>query len=436
MPATLQIIKYSGKDSSFGTPVSSIGIKRVDQVVPAVYGNPIVPSDDASDTNTYSVYRPDSPNDTAYSFETIFKLKLKTAPDNQLSNIRIYPKTAQPDDANIPLLYIGCSKTFTRPTNQASIVAINNIWSYTEENPFKVTINDEEGQSTDEIVAQSNFNATVHDLGTGNLIYLNNQRQVELKIVEGNVYQIVNKATPLIDIRIYDENDVLVTHTDVVYTTVSSEQVITITCSNALLTAFPNGFKYGSDTNPSVGGLVTWLDLQQDPIETEIYDVEVKTLVNGDPVFYLNDIRCPELNFRENRLYRFNNHSGDTNPIRFLSNNTTLIANVEDEIVIDGITVTNGGTVNEVVLIDPSIVKQANLSILSYQSTTNSAYGNKITNIDTALVGNYNLNTVGAGISNPLAAGETDYIYLQLKVTGTSTVGQSVPELAIEYDEN
>jgi hypothetical protein len=51
--ATFEIRKYVGKDCTFGTPVSSIGIKRVDQVVPAVYGSPVVPGDDKSDANTY-----------------------------------------------------------------------------------------------------------------------------------------------------------------------------------------------------------------------------------------------------------------------------------------------------------------------------------------------------------------------------------------------
>ena len=52
------------------------------------------------------------------------------------------------------------------------------------------------------------------------------------------------------------------------------------------------------------------------------------------------------------------------------------------------------------------------------------------------MVGNYNINTVNGGIHNPLAAGETDYVYLQLEVKGNSTVGQTVPNIIIEYDES
>jgi len=437
MPAEFEIRKYVGKDCAFGSPVTSIGIKRVDQVVPAVYGVPVVPGDDKTDANTYSVYRPDDPEDSAHSFESIFKLILKNPPDNQLSNIKIYPNVEVPDDPNLPLLFIGVSKTFTRPTNQASMVAINNIWQYTEDNPFKVTVNGEQGQSVDEQVAEINFNASVNDVGFGNVIYLNEERQVDVNIVEGNTYQIINKATGDIDIRIYDEFDVLVVDPNITYALVGAEQVVTIFANASLLASFPNGFKYGSVSDVSVGGLIEWLDLSQDPIETEVYEVEVKEIrLHGDKVFYLNDMRSPRINFRQNRLYKFINKSGDTDPIRFLNTDTSMVANMENEIVIKGITVTDGGTVNEVVLVDPSAVKVAGERILSYQSSYHSCYGNGITNINTALVGNYNINTVGGGVANPLAAGETDFIYLQLRVTGKSTVGQAVPEIIIEYDEN
>src|SRR6056300_1513941 len=107
MSAAFQIIKYTGKDCEFGTPVSSIGIKRIDAAVPAVYGDPIVAGDDVSDVNTYSIYRPDDENGTTYSFESIFKLKLTTAPDNQLSNVRIYPAIDEPDDDSKAILKIG-----------------------------------------------------------------------------------------------------------------------------------------------------------------------------------------------------------------------------------------------------------------------------------------------------------------------------------------
>jgi len=436
MPAEFEIRKYVGKDCVFGELVSSIGLKRVDQVVPAVYGAPLVPGDDITDVNTYSVYRPDEADEIVYSYESVFKLILKTPPSNQLSHVRIFPKTEQPDDPNVPQLFIGTTTSFTRPTNQASTVAVANIWGFTEEAPFPVTVNGESGQSVDEQVSEMNYNATLNDIGEGNVIYLNEERQVTVPIVEGNTYQIVNKRTGDIDIRIYDATDTLVVDSDVVYSTVAGEQVITIMATSALLASFPAGFKYGSDTDVTVGGLLEWLDLNTDPIETVEFNVEVKTDPHGDKYFYLDDVRNPVINFRQNRLYKFINKSGDTDPIRFLDTADIMQADVEDHIVIKGIEVTDGGTVDEVVLVDPTEVKVGGDIVLSYQSTEHQCYGNRINNINTALVGNYNINTVGGGVKIPLAAGETDFIYLQLKVTGKSTVGQAMPELSIEYDEN
>ena len=436
MAATFKIIKYTGKDSAFGTPVTSIGLKRVDACVPAVYGNPIVPGDDKSDVNTYAVYRPDEADAVAYSYESIFKLILTTAPSNQLSNIRIYPATAKPDDANLPDIYIGCSQSFSRPTNNLSLIATNYLWTYTKASPFAITVGGESGQEVDENVPVINWNATVHDLGTGNLIYMNGERQIGISIIEGNTYTIINKATSLITIKIYDTSDVLITNSDIVYSTVSGEQVITISATPTLLASYPDGFKYGSDTTVAVGGLITWLDLEEDPVETVDYEVNLETLPSGTVVYTLNGVRNPTLNFLENRKYRFTNLAGATNPIRFLDNDTNMSADTEAEIIIDGITVTGGATANEVVLVDPKAVRTAGKAILSYQSSTNGCYGNKITNTNTALIGNYNICVVGAGTTNPLAAGETDFIYLQVKVKGTSSVGQLIPDITIEYDEN
>jgi len=434
--AVFTIMKYTGKDSAFGTPVSSIGLKRIDQAVPAVYGNPIIPGDDTTDVNTYTVYRPDEDDAIAYSYESIFKLKLDSPPANQLSNIRIFPKTAKPDDPNLPEIFIGCSQGFTRPTNSVSAVASNNIWDYTEEDPFLITVGGESGQDVDENADVINYNATAHDLGTGNLIYMNNERQIDIPIVEGNTYTIINQAITLLYIKIYDVNDVLVTDPDVVYSTIIGGETVTITASPTLLASYPDGFKYGSADDVNAGSTISWLDLTEDPIETVKYKVEVRYTSNRDRAFYLNDERRPRINLRENKLYEFTNISGDVAPIRFLNNDTSLIANKESEIIVDGITVRDGGTVNEVVTIDPKAVKIAGMQILSYQTGTQTDYGNGITNINTALVGNYNVNTVGAGTANPLAAGETDFIYLQVKVSGESTVGQLVPEISIEYDES
>ena len=52
------------------------------------------------------------------------------------------------------------------------------------------------------------------------------------------------------------------------------------------------------------------------------------------------------------------------------------------------------------------------------------------------MCGQYNMCRVDGGIYNPLQAGETDYVYLQLEVSGNSNPGYCVPDIAIAYDEN
>lgn len=451
MSAEFQLYKYTGNDSSFGTPVSSIGLKRIDAAVPAVYGNPIVPGNDSSDVNTYPIYRPDDPQSDAYSFEAVFKLVLTAPPSNQLSNVRIYPEpyidaygvehNHAPQDPNIPKFYIGNSISYTRPTNNKSDVAVNNIWDYSKSNPFLLTVNGNYGQSVDEQINELNYNVTWNDIGFGNVIYLNDVRQDCPPIVIGNTYQFINRETGALNFTIFDPvgpTPILAgSNPDIIYSTdVDNNQVVTINCTQALMDAYPNGFQYGDLNDTAIGGFIQWLDLNQDPVEVVEYDVEVLLDAKGKPVYYFNGVRAPQLNFLENRIYQFNNHSGSTDPLRFLNNCDSTIANQECEIVINGVEVANGATDNEVIIIDPSEVKMAGDCIRGYQSTRNTCYGNCITNTNTALVGNYNINTVCGGIANPLAAGETDFVYLQVCVNGSSTVGNAVPNLIIEYDEN
>ena len=52
------------------------------------------------------------------------------------------------------------------------------------------------------------------------------------------------------------------------------------------------------------------------------------------------------------------------------------------------------------------------------------------------MTGNYNLCRLDGGIYNPLLAGETDYIYLQLEVDGNTLPGSNIPDIEIKYDEN
>lgn len=448
MSAEFQLYKYTGNDSSFGTPVSSIGLKRIDQAVPAVYGNPIVPGDDTSDVNTYPVYRSDNPDELVYSFESVFKLLLTVAPSNQLSNIRIYPEpyvdsygtehAHEPHDPDMPKFFIGNSVTYTRPTNNKSDIALVNVWDYSRENPFLLSVNGNYGQQVEEQINELNYNITLNDIGYGNLIYLNGVRQDCPPVVVGNTYQFVNKETGILDFTIFNpvDNTPIIGNVDIVTTTVDGDEVVTITCTEALMTAYPNGFIYGDLNDISIGGFIIWLDLTQNPVEVVEYDVVVQLDCKGKPVYYLNGVRAPQINFMENRIYQFTNHSGAMSPMRFLNNCESTIANNEAEIIINGVEVTNGATDDEVIVIDPSEVKMSGHCIRSYQSTLQTCLGNCITNTNTSLIGNYNIDTVCGGIANPMAAGETDFVYIQLCVTGESTVGQVVPNLVIEYDES
>ena len=443
MPAQLNIYKYTGKDGCFGTPVTGVGIKRIDSVVPAVYqdissGGQVVPSDDTTDANTYPVYRPDDPSETAFSYESVFKLVLKSPPSNQLSHVRIYPKTDKPTDANIPTMYIGNAISYQRPTNTQSLIATNSIWNYTAESPFLLTVNGNYGQYVVESLSTYVYNMTQHDIGFGNKMYFNNIRQIDLPIALNNSFSFIDKTNGSMVFTVFDPaTDLPITHPDITISTSGlGERLVNLNATTALLLAYPNGFKYGTATDVTVGYTITWVDLSASPILTEEYTVDLRTYdYDGNKCYFFNGERNPILNLVANKRYRFINLAGDTDPIRFI-NSGSIIANNENEIVLNGITVTNGGTINEIVDVDPTLVKQYGNIILGYQSVNNVGYGNEVTNTRVAMVGNYNMNTVGGGIINPLASGETDYVYLQLKVTGNSTVGQTVPELVIEYDES
>lgn len=463
MAASFILYKYTGKDCMFGTPVVSLGLKRTDTCVPAVYGIPIVPADDKSDANTYCVYRPDLPNETTYSYETIWKMVLTVPPDHQLSNIRIWPErppnpacpappppapgcppnqvcpyVPPPPPPGSAQIFIGESISFSRPTNKKSTVAIYDIYQFTRENPFYVTVNGNYGQHTNLTVDVINYYASLHDIGYGNVIYLNNVMQPNITIAEGSSYQIVNYATGMLDFQLFDPTtQTVITNSDIVFsTTPQGQQVMTINATTNLMTAYPLGFIYGDLNNITIGGYINWLDLNQNPITTIVYDVEVMYGTNGQPVYYLNGIENPVLNFENDIIYQFNNISGLTDPLRFLNNPNAVQANNPLEVVVNGVTVFNGGTANEVIYVDPSVVAQSGSCIRSYQSVYHTCFGNSVTMINTGLVGNYNIDTVGAGVANPMAAGETDFIFLQMATTVDTLPGDQMPNLIIEWDEN
>lgn len=513
MASSFQIIKYTGKNSIFGTPVTSIGLKRVDQAVPAVYGNPIVPGDDKSDILHYSVITPED-NSKAYSFESVFKLHLKTTPTNQLSNIRIYPETHDCDVANgtaqsatattikinadssfkddfytglkiqitngtgigqtkivvgyvgltkviavdsawgtipdgtstyqiykyvdtvhSPKLFIGSSQYYTRPTNIKSLVALKNIFDFNKKQPYPVTVGGLYGyQISPETFQVYLYQITVGDTGSGNRFYLNGDKQPVLKIIEGNTYTFVNNVTGTYDFRIYDTTNTLVVNADVVYSVDgNSNQVITINASSVLLASFSAGFIYGSLADYTIGSTIVWFDISLVPTETVNYTVEVAASPNNEFAFYLNGARNPTLLFELGKKYQFTNLNGDTDPFRIF---TKGFGGTQEFVIVEGVTVTNGGTINEVVLVDTTLVNIAGKLPGTYQSTNNVGYGNAIdVDVPNTDLGRYNLNTIGGGI-NPTGAGETDFIYLQAEVDKDTDPYSYIPNIIIEYDES
>ncbi len=485
MAASFEIYKYCGKDCAFGNLVSSIGIKRIDSAVPAVYGMPVMPGDDKTDANTYCIYRPDDPKETAYSFESIFKLKLKEPPSTQLSNIRIYPAGDKPSDEKLPVLSIGCSPVYSRPTNTKSLVAVHDIWSFSKENPFYVTVGGTFGQYVSKQVPVQEYRITVHDIGFGNLIYLNEERQVTVDIVKGREYTFVDYTHGLVDLTFFDcETGEKIEDEFVKKELVGARMVTALNVTEKMVRHHPKGLRYGIPDNIDIGGFVDIIDLSNNPTQMVEYEVGIEpvgprhgpmppvppTIPHFPPpgvihmhpqpgphpgpgprpgpippgpippgpqyVYTLNGMRQPNLNFLEYNVYKFVNKYGNVAPLRFLDNPRTPIAAREEEIVIDGITVVDGGTENEVIFVNPSAAKKAGHPIMSYQSTRAIGMGGRVTNINTSMCGKYNMDTVNGGTADVNHAGETDYIYLQLSVPGDASVGQVVPDLVIEYDEN
>ena len=485
MAASFEIYKYCGKDCAFGNLVSSIGIKRIDSAVPAVYGMPVMPGDDKTDANTYCIYRPDDPKETAYSFESIFKLKLKEPPSTQLSNIRIYPAGDKPSDEKLPVLSIGCSPVYSRPTNTKSLVAVHDIWSFSKENPFYVTVGGTFGQYVSKQVPVQEYRIAVHDIGMGNLIYLNEERQVTVDIVKGHEYTFVDYTHGLVDLTFFDcDTGEKIEDEFVEKKLVGARMVTVLKATEKMIRHHPKGLRYGIPDNIDVGGFVDIIDLSNNPTQMVEYEVGIEpvgprhgpmppvppTIPHFPPpgvihmhphpgprpgpgphpgplppgpippgpqyVYTLNGMRQPNLNFLEYNVYKFINKYGNVAPLRFLDNPRTPIAAHEEEIVIDGITVVDGGTENEVIFVNPSAAKKAGHPIMSYQSTRAIGMGGRVTNINTSMCGKYNMDTVNGGTADVNHAGETDYIYLQLSVPGDASVGQVVPDLVIEYDEN
>lgn len=527
MPAQVVIKKYTGKDSEFGTVVSSLGIKRVDTCVPSVYsserlGGRTVPADDGSEAQFYCVYRPDDPKCKAYSMECVFKMHLINPPDRQLTNIRLYPTGPRPKSQHPAILRIGNSISYSQPTNAKSVVATHDIWEFSKEHPFYLTVSGLYGQMPQQRLGHTKYVLEYRDCGFGNVVYLDGIRQ---PVVPVGVYTDDEK-----DIVISFEDRSFMASTDSnrdclkfydpkttrdindiaeelgieggFYRTVAANShegiiasdgpVLELTVKKAgengwnLMEMFPTGLIYQIPPDREFdyrgsGYMVAWMPLywgepgwqstdsgdseltetafvpnrwfkrtytltdgtvseedlpdylKQKPIE--YYDVEVRPGRNGAPAYFMNGIERPQLIFDIHRKYHFFNKSGDKFPMRFLSNPYAPIAKNVDDVVTAGIVVLRGGTNMEEVFVNPELVIKSGSRLSSYQSVSAPGLGNVAYNCPLAMCGSYNMCRVGGGIYNPLMAGETDYVYLQLEVDGETDPGSAIPNIKMEYDE-
>lgn len=505
MAAEVIIRKYTGKDGSFGTLVSSLGIKRVDTCVPAVYsserlGGKVIPADDASEAAYYCIYGEEDRKCTAYSMECVFKLHLEKAPDVQLSNIRIYPVGDRPtDEAVHPILRIGNSVGYTKPTNTKSLKAVHDIWDFSKEHPFYLTVAGLYGQFPDPSLGETEFSVEYKDYGFGNVIALNGVRQTAIPVATrtdsdadisvtfinrsfNRSEDYMQPAANFIEFVALNPDgtpgEVLGAPYVVTKKTVDGE-ITTLSVKTSeydLMEKYPYGLVYRIPAfdgyeHPNSGYLVYWVRLfnsaggfgqpayvpnrwftqnrdgvtykvsEEDmprPGEKQVvdFDVEARDEGCGKFVYYLNGTRSPQLVFDPSCIYHFRNRSGHAFPMRLVGSFLSPMASDIDDVIVDGVVVLNGGTDDEDITVDVEAVMKSSHMVGAYQCVCAPFMGNVVYNHPLFMCGQYNMCRVGGGVYNPLMAGETDYVYLQLEVPGDSEPGYAVPQLFIEYDEN
>ena len=118
------------------------------------------------------------------------------------------------------------------------------------------------------------------------------------------------------------------------------------------------------------------------------------------------------------------------------SGSLSQFAKLKNNIIIDGINVSGGATDEETIRVNPEAVLMAGHCVGGYQCVCSPGMGNTVFGHPFFRCGNYNMCRVGGGVYNPMLAGESDYVYMQLEVSGKTTPGYCVPDIEIEYDEN
>ena len=513
MPAQVILKKYTGLDSEFGTVVKSLGIKRVDTAVPSVYsseklGGKVIPADDASEAKYYSIYRPDQPDCWNYSMECVFKVHLVKAPDIQLSNLCIYPVGEPPKDrSKAPRLMIGNSITYSKPTNAKSVKAVHDIWDYSRENPFYLTVSGLYGQVVDPSYGKTEYSVEYRDCGYGNVVFLDGERQPAVPVVvrsdasditltfkdrtflasnsseEQAERHLLDFADPITG-RLIDEKYIRRISQADAHGDGGATKLLVKTAEWNLMDIYPAGIVYKIQADREYeydgsGYMIYWLNLYAQgagwtpvcdtTMQTDVsyvpnrwfrsiydmtdgtiaetqarrpydkavvyIDVEAKCDETGRMAFFFNGVRRPTFLFDLNKTYHFVNRSGSKCPLRFIGNMHAPIANNIDDVITDGVVILHGNSDVEEIFVNPELVLKSGHCIGAYQCVCYPDMGNVVYNHPLDMCGNYNMCRVGGGIYNPRMAGESDYVYLQLQVSGECDPGEAVPQLEIGYDE-
>lgn len=435
MSASLKILKYTGYGAE--TEVSSIGFKRIDSVVAGAADGPV---DDTGDAVYYQIYTPEGDGITACSFEVWFKLAVDQVPDNQLSNVRLYVAEDYASSEYDASIKVGLAQTYRRPTNSVSDIATTELSTYTQDSPLAITKDGLSGYEIDgDALTTYSYQVTVGDTGSGNVFYLNAVKQDAISLVNNNTYIFNNTVGDEYAFRFYTDDgggspDVEITDGVTITNAGTTSESIEIDTAVmfAALGSLDN-ILYTDISSPTMGASVTLIDPDVIAPNTT-FNLSVEVV---DGVYYIDDVKNPVITFEPGNTYVFTNANGSTNPFRLFSDSSD--GGTETGVIVNGVTVDNGATDGEVITVVASDLFAFNGKTgITYQSTTNSSYGNRVQYPDsqsgdasfppiTVLKGTYNMNTAGD---------KTDFIVMQVQVTENTVAGEFIPDLKIEWDES
>jgi hypothetical protein len=456
MASVVGIYKCTGI-SGAETPVTSIGLKRIDSVVAGSADGDV---DDTGDVKYYQVYTPEIEDVKSCSYETWFRFYIKEAPSNQLSNIRLYVEGTKPDIVNLPDIRIGRATTYTRPTNAVSSVALNDIYDYTSENPLPITVNGLSGYSgTFDTAYTSPYAITVEDIGKGNVFYVNGVHQEEVNLFKGSVsenpitYRFnsthVEIGSEAYSFRLYGPSGILGTTEGVtVYNDGASDEYILVDATTLFaqvgtlsITYADQGGHLDIDGAP-IGAVVNLIDSTYiDPRAHVDHVLGVRTapLDSTEYQFTIDGAYQKQIELNSRSTYTFTNPQGATYPFRIF---TGMKSEESSSIIVKGVLVENGGTNDEIVHIDTTELYAINGGDMMHYGTTTDGCNNNVMGgniiFNPAIVlndacdsipsqqGEYNLMTVGD---------KSDFVILQIQCDINTLPDDYFPRIVVEYDE-